>query len=251
MSVNREIWQRTFNDKSAPPWPCPTCRDGLLTVIKKTLVSEQQADSRKLQGCIGQYPDQMKFRFSVLFICTNPNCEEIVSVCGDSHLAEVEDFDGNAGWVEFYQPTHFNPAPPIFTISRNCPEVVSSEINKCFSLFWSDYPATSNRIRVAIEKLLNHQNIAKTKINIKKRKREKITLHHRIEAFKAKNSDLAESLLAIKWLGNSGSHDSNISLKDIFDAFDILEHTINELYESRQKKVKKLTKAINKRKGPV
>jgi len=47
-------------------------------------------------------------------------------------------------------------------------------------LFWSDPSATANRVRVALEDLMDHLGIQKRRKSTKG-KFDKLTLHHRIE----------------------------------------------------------------------
>ena len=66
-----------------------------------------------------------------------------------------------------------------------------------------------------------------------------------------KYAHLKELLLAIKWLGNAGSHASTpLSLDDVFDAYEILEVVLNDLYENKVEFARKLAKDINKNRGP-
>jgi len=90
--------------------------------------------------------------------------------------------------------------------------------------------------------------VNKTAIN-KNRKRQSLNLHQRIVKFKAKEPEIANYLLALKWIGNQGSH-SNIELskKELVDAYKILEVSLIDLYDKTRLEVNKLTKKINKNK---
>jgi hypothetical protein len=89
------------------------------------------------------------------------------------------------------------------------------------------------------------------RFNTKNGKRIFLTLHSRISLLPAKHSELGQLFLAIKWLGNAGSHaDSPINVDDVMDAYDLLDHALQELYEQKAKKVNALAKKINKKKGP-
>ena len=59
--------------------------------------------------------------------------------------------------------------------------------------------------------------------------------------------------MAIKWIGNFGSHASDLLTKDdVLDAYEILELVISKLYEREDSiRVKKLSKDIVKRKKPL
>jgi Domain of unknown function (DUF4145) len=85
------------------------------------------------------------------------------------------------------------------------------------------------------------------------KKRSKLTLHDRIVAFRATNLDAADLLLAVKWLGNAGSHAdmAGISRHDVLDGMEITEHVLHLLFDKSGQAVTKLAKSINKRKGPL
>lgn len=58
--------------------------------------------------------------------------------------------------------------------------------------------------------------------------------------------------MAVKWIENFGSHSSKIlSADDILDGFEILHLVIEMLYEKDSDQIKKLSKKINKRRGPI
>lgn len=59
-------------------------------------------------------------------------------------------------------------------------------------------------------------------------------------------------MLAIKWLGNAGSHSQKtVSRDDVIDAYELLEHILQEIYMQKTEKLKTKAQKINKMKGPV
>ncbi len=97
---------------------------------------------------------------------------------------------------------------------------------------------------------MDAQGIPKKAKN-KKGKFDDLTLHARIERFAKKQAEVGANLLAIKWLGNSGSHSTDLTANDMLDAFELLAHALEEIYEKKSAKLKKLTAAIIKKKGPA
>ncbi|TCP92760.1 uncharacterized protein DUF4145 [Sphingomonas sp. PP-CE-1A-559] len=77
------------------------------------------------------------------------------------------------------------------------------------------------------------------------------TLDSRIKEFELKDPKNAEILLAVKWLGNSGSHAGGLTRDDVFDAFDMVELVLNNLYDTTTADIMAKVKAINNHKGPV
>ncbi|MEZ5893123.1 MAG: DUF4145 domain-containing protein [Parvularculaceae bacterium] len=67
-------------------------------------------------------------------------------------------------------------------------------------------------------------------------KRSRLSLHARIDKYKQTDSNSAEYLLAIKWLGNEGSHASldKVGERDLLDGFDTFDHLIERIYVKRE-----------------
>jgi len=79
----------------------------------------------------------------------------------------------------------------------------------------------------------------------------RLTLHDRITALPKKRENVKEKLLALKWLGHAGSHPGEaLSRDDVLDMYEVLEYVLVEIYSSPHKKVERLTRTINRRKGP-
>ena len=59
--------------------------------------------------------------------------------------------------------------------------------------------------------------------------------------------------MALKWLGNEGSHSSKkskvIERSQLLEALDILEYVLEAIFDSRSKKIAKAARTINKKKG--
>jgi hypothetical protein len=55
--------------------------------------------------------------------------------------------------------------------------------------------------------------------------------------------------MAIKWIGNKGSHLGGIEKNDLLDAYELLEYSLNKLYNDPSKRLDKIAKRIIKRKG--
>jgi hypothetical protein len=72
-------------------------------------------------------------------------------------------------------------------------------------------------------------------------------LHARILRYSKKHAEVGQHLLAIKWLGNSGSHSDDLRAQDALDGFELLEHALEEVYELKSAKLKKLAATIIKK----
>ncbi|MGB9151341.1 MAG: DUF4145 domain-containing protein, partial [Burkholderiales bacterium] len=140
------------------------------------------------------------------------------------------------------------PMPDMIDIPSKCPEEVKAERRESFALFWSNRAACAGRIRLALESLMNHLGVPKRKKE-KNGKYSDLSLHARIDAFAKTKSTFGPQLMALKWLGNAGSHSSEVSQADLLDAFEIMEHSLLEIIDKRSAKVAALAKKLTKKHG--
>jgi hypothetical protein len=152
----------------------------------------------------------------------------------------------------YFYPRSFSPPPPLIEIPPACPKPIRREVEAAFGLYWHDHGASLNRIRVAIELLLTDTGV-KRYGKKKKGGRYQLVLDQRIEVLRSTKpslSGLCDSMLAVKHLGNAGSHPEEVKRDDVFDALDILEQVLLETYSNPESELAKMVRQINKRKGP-
>lgn len=250
--MKRERYLGPFSRSALPAWECPGCASGVLKLDKGSLKVEETAKSKSHRSDPDWEPDWIESRFSMTLRCSH--CNEPVFVVGDIEHAEA--MDEEFGWCleEALRPRFFVSPISIIPLPDLCPRDIADEIHAASALYWADISASANRIRSAIEKTLDHKKIKRSeKIQSGRNagKNRRLSLHERIELFKEKDAELADTMLAIKWLGNAGSHASDLNEKDILDAFELMEHVIEKLFVEKLKKIRIITKKINTKKGPV
>lgn len=199
-------------------------------------------------------PDWIRYVFSCLFVCSSGDCKEVVSCCGLGQVDFFEYEDDDHEWVQTsddrFTPKYFHPHLVMMDIPKECPADATTHLNESFALFFADPGAALNSARAALEAVLTHLGIKR--FNLVKGKRRPVSLHQRIQLLPAKFDDLKDLLIAIKWLGNAGSHDGDApTAGDVRTAYDMLEHALSEIYEAKGKKLKALAKRVNKKKGPL
>jgi hypothetical protein len=255
MAITRSIFKNPFNRDWIPDWICPSCKKGIIKVEDKNLKVIESPISIIEHEKEYWEPAFIYGVFVGIFKCNNNSCGEIVTISGDLKMDEEYIYDEESGYgdlqpVQSLIPKYFNPPLHLFDIHKDVPEIIKEAIKNTFSLYWLDSSSCANKIRIVVELIMDEQNISKY-ITVK-RKRKGITLHKRIELFNLINPEQAENLMAIKWIGNPGSHSSDIlTLDDLLDGYEILEHVTTKLYEKDSANIKKLVKTINKRKKPI
>lgn len=257
--IKEEFWNKDLKLFEIPKFQCPNCEIGLLIPKEEKLINAFTKKSKDYYDVIGDAECYEGF-FMAISLCNNPECEEIITIAGETKILEVgmetinpepfEDYDEpHPIYKTSYTITYINPAIKFIKFPKNTPKEIIAIIEESFKLFWVDEDSCANKIRNSIEKLLDLQKVRKSIIN-RKQKRQLLTLHGRIEEFKKKKPEIIEYLFAIKWIGNQGSHNEKFKLsrKELIDAYRILELIIIDLYDKSRNELDKLTKKINKEK---
>lgn len=144
-----------------------------------------------------------------------------------------------------FRVSSISPAPFPIKVPPPTPEAVKASLIEASALIWQSADSAGNKIRSSVELLMDDQKISKT--SLRNGKRVRMSLHARIEKFKQANRETGEALLAIKWLGNSGSHiGPELKRSDVLDAF-----ALDDVYAKSRTEIMKKVRLINKNKGPA
>jgi hypothetical protein len=251
MVLSLAQWRLALTSESVPGWVCPHCRRGKLKHIEDSLSIRDTVASRHARDReeVGEGLSVEIGRFALFLECDRPVCQESVVVCGIATLEMIVLGPGQLQISEVLHPAFIDPPIHFFSIPRACPLSVSKELVSCFRLVWTDNSAAGNRLRAAVERLLDHLKIPSKRKNSRGRF-DRLSLHQRIEALREKAPEVGELLLAVKWLGNVASHGDALRRADLVDGFEILQYVLDIVLTRRGQAVAQLAKEINKRKGP-
>lgn len=252
MALNKSFWRTLrFVKGQEPSLICPTCNMGILKGIEGTFKAEDTADTKALKK--SYYPVtemDVDFRFCSLLRCNNPNCQEVISCLGTGYYDQYDELQPGEifpTYYKYYSPEYFSIALHIIEIKESYPKEIKKGLIASFGVFFCDSEACANKIRTVVEILLDLLKVKSTIIN-RQRKKVSLSLHARIIEYRNKNRDIANLLLAVKWIGNSGSHDSKITRDDTLDAYRILEYVLTKLYANDEVALIKMAAQINKMK---
>lgn len=250
LDMNRKHFEPPFSKSALPVWRCPSCSEGAVSMVEGTLDVKETASSAASKTHDDWEPDWLRENVSVRLKCQNRNCNESLFLVGTTQA--VEEYDEEFGWglSNGIVPLYIHPSPLLFHTSENCLPEIKAEIDQASSLYWSSPSSSGNRLRVAVELLMDHLKIPTTQVAASG-KIEVLTLHKRIVQFRTANPELGDLLLAVKWLGNYGSHGSELTQKDVLDAVELLAHVLEEIFEEKSSKLKAMAARINVAKGPV
>jgi hypothetical protein len=247
--MNRTVWTESITDHKCPAWSCTICNKGILELISKTLVSVETVESKKAHAYDEWDPDWVKNIFTVWAKCGNANCGQQYAISGIGGIEFTYTSEGETDFSSYYFPKLCIPMPDIANLPTTCPPEVKKELRASFELFWSNQDACASRIRVALERLMDHLVIPKKRKDAKGKFHD-LSLHNRIELFTSEEKTIGEQLMAIKWLGNKGSHFSLITKDDLLDGYEIIEHALAEIIEGRSARVAQLAKRLLKKHSP-
>jgi hypothetical protein len=243
--VKRDIWKGQIQESYCPPYPCAACSGGILKLVAKSFKSRETARSKAWRSHSDWDPDWLDYVFSAEAECGNPKCSQTYFLIGTGGVEPYFDDEEGQSWGDAYYPKACVPMPPIIEIPNKCPQDVKLDLIKSFEDFWRNPNASANAIRTALDRLMDHLGITK----LDKSKKE-LTLHKRIEIYAAGEPTIGSQLMALKWLGNTGSHGNRTSIDDLLDAYEILEHCLMEVIEMKTQKIAELAAKLNKKHSP-
>jgi Domain of unknown function (DUF4145) len=249
--MKRDLWTNCVSEHSCPAWPCPKCRGGSLRLRKESLTHVETVESLRWHNQDDWGPEHIEFTFSAWADCPNERCKERFAIVGNGGIEPeyTGDEDGSTEWVNQYYPKFVIPTVPMIELPAKCPNSVANALSEAFALYWSQQEACAGRVRVAIEELLTHLGIPKDEVNAVG-KSTPLRLHRRIELFAKQNPEIGAQLMALKWLGNTGSHGNEVTREDVLDGLELLEHALVEVLDKRSEKMTALAKKLIQKHGP-
>lgn len=249
MAIDRNLWDQSIYHHFVKAYPCPRCAKGHVREGNAKITFAEPEYSLREHGHDAWDPDWTIQAFSVLLTCDNASCGEIVAVSGRASVETLEawgdhDEPATTEYVTVLKPASMFPAPPLFPISKKIPEPVQRELRLAFQLYWADLSSSTSRLRTSLERVLDDKGIATVAINNGKQSR--LTLFDRIDLFEKqeKDADSAESMNALRVMGNLGTHGDEVKPGDYFDLLDVYEDALLEIYEQKTAKLKAKKKAL-------
>jgi hypothetical protein len=270
MKIDKDKFEEFHWIQQVPNWPCPHCNIGTLTFNKDDIKIVATTETIRNKSHAAHEPDWDRGVFRLLMKCSVKSCEEIVAVCGDAKVHFIAYEGGEDGYNETYdwhiQPRYFSQPINLFPLEHYYPKSIFTTLTSAFGLLWYDSASCANKIRSVVELIMDDfkegskkrvRNAKTGKIKLMSR-----TLHQRIIEFsnptkpmtpanKQKQVDAGDYLLAIKWIGNVGSHstDEKLKRKNLLVAFELLLKSLDILYNPEHRELKKIAKKIIKHKG--
>lgn len=192
-------------------------------------------------------------RFKGYLRCNRLLCGEIVVVAGNYTTEYHHDYDHETDTPVTHEATSYRPfimcpAPEIIQYPSRLNKNSKEHLLRSFALFWADYAACANRLRIVTEFLLDQLGIER-KGQKGDEKNARLDLFDRIELLKVARPGHEDALNALRLVGNVGSHDGVVDFEDLLTCYEAIEDAMSELLEGRKAKLAERLKEIQERKG--
>ncbi|MCW8101743.1 DUF4145 domain-containing protein [Streptomyces tauricus] len=231
-----------------PHIPCPTCTRGALLPDPDSFVAEEAVTSKSLHQHEAWDPEWIEGGFHCVLTCRKEACDQ-VRVIGEMTVGQSSRHD--VQYEQYLTPTMFLPALPLLESRNLCPKEVGKRVDAAAKILWVDPNAAANRIRAAVEALMDDRGVIRTKL-ARTGKAAKLTLDNRLATFKTalpQHADAADLLLAVKWIGNVGSHEDALRIPDVLEGIEFLDHSLSLIYDTNRDDMKKRASAVTARRG--
>lgn len=243
--MDRKLWLYGFGGDKCPAWKCAVCQYGRITLLPDTVINFETVASVAHQKTMYSSPEEIDLNFSAWAICDR--CSQHYSIAGVGGIDRDFDDDGReSGWSPYYLPKYCNPMPRIFEFTPECPKNVRKELESAFSLYWDNLEACAAKIRVALERLMDELGIP---AELPKRGggARKVILDERLLMYAENNPKFKVLLMTLKAIGNAGSHGESMAREDLLNAFEIIEHVLDEMYSNKIGNISKLVLALEEK----
>jgi len=219
-------------------WPrpiCPTCDAGHIGFGSPEHLESGESEVARDHADVGWDPYWIYGTFLLRGRCENPNCKQVVQVGGKYRVDEAEKTASSNPrshdelWARFYRVETIYPAPAIVRVPTNTPADIVRGLTRASRVLFADPGLAATALRSTVELFMTDQGQpAKTP------KGSFRTLDDRITAWKEGDADRARTgglLLAVKWLGNTGTHeDSDLRHEDVLGVAAILDEALHRTY---------------------
>lgn len=252
MTANRLYFNRAYYPHDTHyELICPTCDLGQL-VLEQPIVTGETARSLVLarDPAMLEPEGYKEWRFAAVLRCNHPGCAETalftglkkLHTGGGPDICECPSCQHEWGYHYYEQlyPQAVDPSPRIIEVPDSAPEDVVALIASATREVWGYPGAALNTLRMALERVTIDYGISSIKPGGGFK-----SLDARLSELRPiLSSDDIMHLMALKWLGNSGSHAYEVvSQEDALMGFDFLEVVLAKLYDSGTAAALRKTKA--------
>lgn len=235
-----------------PRLPCPVCRTGRLQFSSSShILDTNSEDVLRAYHANLDGPDELSGHFTGTLTCGDESCDGKTVMAGEYSLSysEEKDTDWTSGsprpeFTAYFLVRFLAPAPVLIEVPQATPAVIHESILEAGRVFWASPASAANLFRQAVERVLDEEGVPS-----KTAKGGFLPTQKRIDEYAKTNPDLADLLEATKWIGNDGSHDLQLTAKEVLTGAEYLERVLGDLYGTPALLAR--AKALNSTKRPA
>lgn len=227
---------------------CPYCGKSKLAPQRKTdhtlvMINGCSPEHRKYHETSSDGDETEVHTFALALECTNPECQMMTIVVG-----RLDAYPNYNGLLRKYDivpsPRFFYPPVDIFPVPSYVPRDIREELKRSYALYFADPASAANPLRSAIECFMDATG------TIKKSGERYLSLHKRLVEFNKVNAGIAELLVAIKWLGNDGSHSGHeLNQDDLKKAYEVFLYVMDKWFDNLELRIKNHASSLAKGRG--
>lgn len=229
-------------------WPrplCPACQAGHLRFGE--LRESENALSQSLHDHEAFEPEWINGTFVVKAACGNDQCGQTVRALGSYRVDYSSVLTDHLQWSKYYRVTYIVPSLVLMRMPKSAPEEVGQGVERASAVIFVDPGLAATAMRATVERFLTTEGIPSDLPS-----GGFVSLDERIRSWrraKPTREGVADLLLAVKWIGNAGTHeDADLAVKDVLDGVEILDEAFHRLWVGRD--IDARAQAINAAKGP-
>lgn len=188
-------------------------------------------------------PEWIEFRFNFTVICNLDRCGEVSHINGNGSVDQTYDYEGSFEWYEYFSIRSAFPSPHLMTIPEQTPAKVVQMLERSFQLFWPNPSSAAGALRSSLEFLLDDLKIPREQKD-RNGAVQRLSLHRRIELVIEQQKEFSDLFLALKEVGNIGSHGGDVTDKQYSDSLEIFDYVLHDLYKNDAARIKKLAQDL-------
>ena len=253
MTVDEALFALAEPVESDRPWPrpaCPACQVGYVRFAKPDEYEDHASASA--HGDPDWDPEWVSGTFTIKGQCENPGCQLIVHGTGDYQVAyaekSVDEHSRYQTYASYYRLKHLHPPMLLMSIPKTAPDQMKEGVLGASRVLFTAANVAATALRATVESFMTTEGISPTRANGQFR-----PAHERIEEWgkvDAARQRVADLFLAVKWLGNAGTHEgANLTTKQVLDGAGLLDEAFHRLFTGPD--VDARASLINSAKGPL
>ena len=235
----------TLDLQKTTEFDCPYCAKSKLAPQRKAdrklvMINSLSPEHRKHHETSQDGDETEVHTFALELECTNPECRMVTIVLG--RLDAYPDYSGHVREYDTTTtPRFFYPPIDVLPVPSYIPNDIRRELQRSYALYFADPAAAANPLRSAVEYFMDAAGV------VKKRDGHRLSLHKRLVEFKKVNAYIAKLLVAVKWLGNDGSHYGyGLTQEDLLKAYEVFLYAMGKWFDNLELRVEGHASHISK-----